>query len=158
MNLVFGLPYLIAVVAGALVCLLAGPKGPASRTWRVPAVVGFGLLAVQHLVQTGQTMLLYTGFGPGRYYQSGLYPAISLLGAILTVAGLVLLAVAVVRGRGAAAPAPLGGWGPQGVLAQQPPGPGAPPVVTADNPYGQRRQQAPQQQPSTGGGEHPEQP
>ncbi len=176
MSLVFGLPYLVAVVVGGLICLLAGPKGPASRPWRVPAVVGFGLLVLQHLVQMGQTMLLYAGTGPGAYYRSGLFQVIGVLGSIISLVGLLLIAIAVVRGRGAAVPAPLRGWGPQVGPAEHPPGQGAPPVVTPDNPYGQRQQPArsldgqppvpdsqqapqpaPQQHPSTGGDEHPEQ-
>ncbi len=100
MSIVWGLPYLVAVVAGGLICAVAGPRGPGTARWRVPAVVGFGLLVLQHLLQTAQTMMLYRGAGPSGWYGSPLYALIGVLGTILTITGLVLVAVAVVRGRG----------------------------------------------------------
>jgi len=142
MNLAWGLPYLVAVVACTLVCLLAGPKGPGTARWRVPAVAGFGLLVLQHLLQTGQTMMLYRG-GPGQYLGSAWYAITGGIGVILTVAGLVLVAVAVVRGRGAAVPVALGGWGGPGPTGPPSPypAPGPAPTVSEQNPYGQHPKQ-----------------
>jgi hypothetical protein len=99
-NLGWGLPYLVVVVTGALVCAFAGPRGPGTARWRVPGAVGFALLGLQHLLQTAQTVMLYRGAAPGGWFGSPWYLLVNGLSGLLTLVGLLLVAVAVVRGRG----------------------------------------------------------
>ncbi len=135
MNLAWGLPYLVVTVVGALVCALAGPKGPGTAKWRVPGVLGFAMLALQHLLQTGQTLMLYRGAGRGFYFDSPAYIVLSVLGTILSLVGLLFIAAAVVRGRGPVGIFTAGAWAPPGGAYVAPDGHG--PVTAPEAPAAQ---------------------
>lgn len=91
-NLLWSVPFGLVAVVGAVVAA----RAPQGSPWRVPAVLGFGLLAVSQLVSMSQqAMLVYSaGSGPSLYALVGVIAAVS---SVISLAGTVLLVVAFAR-------------------------------------------------------------
>ncbi len=90
------------------------------------------MLVLQHLLQTGQTLMLYRGDGPGFYFDSPAYIVLSVLGTMLSLVGLLFIASAVVRGRGPVGIFTAGAWAPPGGAYPAPDGHG--PVTAPEAP------------------------
>lgn len=91
-SLLWSVPFGVVAVVGAVVAA----RAPQGSPWRVPAVLGFGLLAVSQLVSTSQqAMVVWSpGSGPSLYALIGVIAAAS---SVISLAGMVLLVVAFAR-------------------------------------------------------------
>lgn len=129
-SLLWSVPFGVVAVVGAVVAV----RAPQGSPWRVPAVLGFGLLAVSQLVSMSQqAMVVWSpGSGPSLYALIGVIAAVS---SVISLAGMVLLVVAFARVPRVVAAL---GWGgaPAAVGPTPPHPPAAPGGAYASVPHG----------------------